>query len=116
MKTLVTVLTLTTLIAGVATANAQQQGSDEAAAYALSLRMAAPSAYASARVPATHASGTTGNDLQPGARASAAGASDIRQQCSAEARTRWGTNSQDLQTPRDFAYRTCMFDHGVRDP
>lgn len=55
MKTLVTVLTLTTLIAGVATANAQQ-GSDEAAGYALSLRMAAPSAYASARVPSAYAS------------------------------------------------------------
>jgi hypothetical protein len=67
MKTLVTVLTLTTLIAGVATANAQQQqGSDEAAGYALSLRMAAPSAYASARVPARHpgVSGTTGYDFQ----------------------------------------------------
>ena len=62
MKTLATVLTLTTLIAGVATANAQQQGSDEAAGYALSLRMAAPSAYAWARVPARHAivNGTTG--------------------------------------------------------
>ena len=55
MKSLVTVLTLTTLIAGVATANAQQ-GSDEAAGYALSLRMAAPSAYASARGPSAHAS------------------------------------------------------------
>lgn len=55
MKTLVTVLTLTTLIAGVATANAQQ-GSDEAAGYALSLRMAGPAAYASARVPSAYAS------------------------------------------------------------
>jgi hypothetical protein len=56
--------------------------------------------------------------FQPGARASAAGvsATDIRQQCSEEARARWGTNSQDMQTPRDFAYRTCMFDHGVRNP
>jgi hypothetical protein len=54
---------------------------------------------------------------QPGA-ASAAGASqtDIRQQCSEAARARWGTNSQDMQTPRDFAYSTCMFDHGVRNP
>lgn len=56
MKTLVTVLTLTTLIAGVATANAQQQGSDEAAGYALSLRVAGPAAYASARVPSAYAS------------------------------------------------------------
>ena len=74
MKTLVAVLTLTTLAAGVATANAAQ-GSGEAADYALSVRMAAPSAYASvrapsafasARVPARHApvSGTTGYDFQ----------------------------------------------------
>lgn len=75
MKTLLTALTLTTLVAGVATANAQQQGSNEAAGYALSLRMAAPaayasarfpSAYASARVPASHATvnDTTGYDFQ----------------------------------------------------
>jgi hypothetical protein len=50
------VLTITTLIGGIATANAQPQGSDEAAGYALSLRMAAPSAYASARVPSAYAS------------------------------------------------------------
>ena len=56
--------------------------------------------------------------LQTGASASAAGTSetDIRQHCSDEARARWGTNSQDMQTPRDFAYRSCMFDHGVRNP
>ena len=56
--------------------------------------------------------------FQPGARASAAGTSetDIRQQCVEQARARWGTNSQDMQTPRDFAYRTCLFDHGVRNP
>lgn len=75
MKTLVAVLTLTTLAASVATANAQQQGSDEAAGYALSLRVAAPSAYASARTPSAYASarvptrhapvsGTAGYDFQ----------------------------------------------------
>jgi hypothetical protein len=62
MKTLVTVLTLTTLFAGVATANAQQQGSPEAADYALSLRMAVPSAYASAREPARHHATVSGSD------------------------------------------------------
>jgi hypothetical protein len=41
---------------------------------------------------------------------------DIRKQCYAEARDRWGPNSQDMQTPRDFAYRTCAFEHGVRNP
>ena len=75
MKTLLTVLTLTTFVAGVATANAQQQGSNEAAGYALSLRMASPAAYASARVPSAYASarvpsrhtivdGTSGYDFQ----------------------------------------------------
>ena len=40
--------------------------------------------------------------LQPGARASAAGTSEAYQQCEEMARGRWGTNSQDMQTPRDF--------------
>jgi hypothetical protein len=56
--------------------------------------------------------------IQPGAHASAAASSetDIRKQCAEEARARWGTNSQDLQTARDFAASTCIFDHGVRNP
>jgi hypothetical protein len=54
--------------------------------------------------------------LQPGARASAAGTSETYLQCEEMARGRWGTNSQDMQTPRDFAYRACMFDHGMRNP
>jgi hypothetical protein len=53
---------------------------------------------------------------QPGARASAAGTSEAYLQCEEMARGRWGTNSQDMQTPRDFTYRACMFDHGVRNP
>jgi hypothetical protein len=65
MKTLVTALALTTLIAGVGVANAQEQGSNEAAGYALSQRMAVPSAYASARVPARSVTTTgTGYDFQ----------------------------------------------------
>jgi len=67
MKTLVTVLALTTLIGGIGTASAQQQGSDEAAGYALSLRMAAPSAppaYASARTPVHPAVNGSGYDFQ----------------------------------------------------
>ena len=54
----------------------------------------------------------------PGAHASAARTSqaDVYRQCEAEARGRWGTNSTDMQTPRDFAYRACMFDHGVHAP
>jgi hypothetical protein len=59
-----------------------------------------------------------GPHVTPGAHASVRGESDmdIRKQCYAEARARWGTNSQDMQTPSDFAYRTCAFDHGVRNP
>ena len=55
---------------------------------------------------------------QPGARASVAGGSQtaLYLQCEEAARGRWGSNSQDMQTPRDFAYRACMFDHGVRTP
>jgi hypothetical protein len=41
---------------------------------------------------------------------------DIRTQCYEEARLRWPSTSQDMQTNRDFAYRTCAFDHGVRNP
>jgi len=41
---------------------------------------------------------------------------EIRKQCYAEAKDRWPSTSQDMQTNRDFAYRTCAFDHGVRNP
>ena len=69
MKTLITALTLSTLIAGAGVANAQPQGSEEAADYALSQRMATPSAYASvrgaAREPVWHTqTNGSGNDFQ----------------------------------------------------
>ena len=56
--------------------------------------------------------------IQPDARASATPASraDMYRQCEEMARLRWGTNSQDMQTPRDFTYHACMFDHGMRNP
>lgn len=56
--------------------------------------------------------------VPPDARASAMPAAkmDMYHQCEEMARLRWGTNSQDMQTPRDFAYRACMFDHGMRNP
>jgi len=41
---------------------------------------------------------------------------DIRKQCYEEARQRWPSTNQDMQTNRDFAYRTCAVDHGVRNP
>ena len=59
MKTLISALALTTLIAGVGVANAQEQGSNEAAGYALSQRVAGPSAYASARTRPAYASART---------------------------------------------------------
>jgi hypothetical protein len=39
---------------------------------------------------------------------------DIRQQCFAEAKQRYPSTSQDVQTNRVFTYTTCAFDHGVR--
>jgi hypothetical protein len=41
---------------------------------------------------------------------------DMRKQCYEEARQRYPSTSQDMQTNRDFAYRTCAVDHGVRNP
>jgi len=54
----------------------------------------------------------------PGARAAATAPSnmDMRKQCYEEARSHWGTNSQDMQTPREFLDRACMYDHGMHNP
>jgi hypothetical protein len=41
---------------------------------------------------------------------------DIRKQCYEVARQRWPSSNQEMQTNRDFAYRTCAFDHGVHNP
>jgi len=79
--------------------------------YALAL-LAALSVSSGAYARTTHH--TT---IQPGAHASVASSeADVRKQCYDEARGHWGTNSQDMQTPRDFEYKSCMFDHGVRNP
>ena len=56
-----------------------------------------------------------GQNALAGARASVSDM-DIRQQCYAEAKNRYPSTSQDMQTNRDFAYRTCAFDHGVHNP
>ena len=64
MKTFITALTLTTLIAGVTAANADQQATDAAVDYALSNQMTAPSAYASARVPGHSIPRQSGSDFQ----------------------------------------------------
>lgn len=41
---------------------------------------------------------------------------DVRKQCYDEAQHRYPSTSQDMQTNRDFAYRTCAVEHGVRNP
>ena len=41
---------------------------------------------------------------------------DMRQQCYEEARSRYPSTNQDMQTNRDFAAKTCMVDHGIRNP
>jgi hypothetical protein len=51
-----------------------------------------------------------------GAQNSVTDETSIRQQCAADAAKQWGTTNQDMQTNRDFRYRTCMVEHGVRNP
>jgi hypothetical protein len=41
---------------------------------------------------------------------------DMRKQCYEEGRSRYPSTSQDMQTNRDFATKTCMVDHGIRNP
>jgi hypothetical protein len=41
---------------------------------------------------------------------------DIRKECYEVARLRWPSLNQEMQTNRDFAYRACAFDRGVRNP
>jgi hypothetical protein len=41
---------------------------------------------------------------------------DMRKQCYEEGRSRYPSTSQDMQTNRDFAAKTCMVDHGIRNP
>ena len=41
---------------------------------------------------------------------------DMRKQCMEEARARYPSTSQDMQTNRDYAATTCMVEHGVHNP
>lgn len=41
---------------------------------------------------------------------------EIRHQCYMEANKRWSTSNQDLQTARQYAYSTCVVEHGVMNP
>ena len=75
---------------------------------ALAVVMAvAASSGASARINGAHASAGAHNGLNE---------MDIRKQCYAEAKERYPSTNQDMQTNRDFAYRTCAFDRGVNYP
>jgi predicted secreted protein len=40
----------------------------------------------------------------------------IRQKCYEYANSEWRSSNQEMQTNRDYAYRTCAFSHGVRNP
>jgi hypothetical protein len=51
-----------------------------------------------------------------GAHNSVTDENSIRQKCYEYANTTWRTSNQELQTARDYAYRTCAFEHGVRNP
>jgi hypothetical protein len=51
-----------------------------------------------------------------GAHNSARDDMSIRQKCYEETKNRWSSSNQDVQTSRDFAYRTCTVDHGVNNP
>jgi hypothetical protein len=51
-----------------------------------------------------------------GAHNSAGDEMSIRQKCYAEAKNRWPSSNQEMQTNRDFAYSTCAVEHGVGNP
>ena len=51
-----------------------------------------------------------------GARNSVNDENSIRQKCYEYANNEWRSSNQEMQTNRDFAYRTCAFSHGVRNP
>jgi hypothetical protein len=64
MKTIITLLTTTMLVAGATNAMAAQQGSDEAAGYALSQQAGFGGAYASARTTGEARNSASHNDFQ----------------------------------------------------
>ncbi len=40
----------------------------------------------------------------------------VRQKCYEYANSTWKSSNQEMQTVRDYAYRTCAYNHGVRNP
>ena len=76
-------------------------------------------ALASSADARTHHRAPAGQDRTAaftGAHNSVKDETSIREQCAGNAAKTWGTNNQDMQTNRDFAYRACMTEHGVRNP
>jgi hypothetical protein len=51
-----------------------------------------------------------------GARNSITDENSIRQKCYEYANSTWKSSNQEMQTVRDYAYRTCAVSHGVRNP
>jgi hypothetical protein len=51
-----------------------------------------------------------------GAHNNATDENGIRQKCYEQANSTWRSSNQEMQTVRDYAYRTCAFDHGLRKP
>jgi hypothetical protein len=79
------------------------------------LTVLAVSSNADARTHRTHAAHDRAATLA-GAHNSIKDETSIRQQCYTEAKNRWPSSNQEMQTNRDFAYSTCAFEHGVRTP
>lgn len=51
-----------------------------------------------------------------GARNDITDENSIRQKCAEYANNTWKSSNQEMQTNRDFAYRTCAYQHGVHNP
>jgi hypothetical protein len=51
-----------------------------------------------------------------GAHNSVTDENSVRQKCYEYANSTWKSSNQEMQTNRDFAYRTCAFEHGVHNP
>jgi hypothetical protein len=51
-----------------------------------------------------------------GAHNSIADENSIRQKCAEYARSVWPSSNQEMQTNRDYAWRNCVYDHGVHNP
>jgi hypothetical protein len=91
------------------------------ASLAFAVSLASPTVSSAALARAHHSSlpapaGARASTAESGGTPSSASDMDVRKQCYQEARQRWPSSAQDVQTARDFAYRACAVDHGVSSP